>query len=242
MAGPNTPTDACIVCCNPKQKANLLKKNYLIGCAEGRFGTACAQSHRDSNFVEMSRTAVTVVAQRERRDPAQERAVSSACRRPGLTARGASRVAPSPAVRLLRPWQQRGAEFRTDASAPPMTGLTLKGMCWLDTSPRRCHNSVPAVGHSHTGFSRKLAAAREPAVVSIRETPNILSAIDQQVCRQSPPCLLPGGGDRFHQIFSSVRPTRTVSPKLGNQQSFRRTHSALSGATGVDPSTGAAVH
>ncbi len=187
----------------------------------------------------MSRAAVSLVAQCARRDRAEDRKQSSVGRRRGITRQG---VALFPAARLLRAWQRRGAEIRTDASVPKMTGLTLNGMRWLDFSPRRCHRFFRGQGHIHRVFSRKLAAAREPAVGSTLVTPNILSAIDQQVCRRVLPCLLPGGGESFRQNFTSLRSTRTVSPKLGNQQSFRRSHSALPGATGVDPSTGAAVH
>ncbi len=181
-----------------------------------------------------------LLAQRDCRCPAGERQPPSGYRWPRVNTRRQSRVNLSPAARLQEAWQRRGAKIRTVASAPKMTGLSLNGMRWLDTSPRRCQKSLS--GQAYRSLTGKLAAAREPAVVSIQLTPNILSAIDQQVCRLFPPYLLPGSGEPFRQSLTSLRSMRTVSPELGNQQSFRRTHSALPGATGVDPSTGAAVH
>jgi len=120
-------------------------------------------------------------------------------------------------------------------------------------SARRCHRSRVT---RHIGLSKStgtLAAAQDPSVISIRYLPNILSGFRWQNRRQVSPSLVLGSGEPRWQNswpphraagnnLASLRPTRTLPPLVGDQPSFRRTHRALPGATGVDSKTGAAIH
>ncbi len=169
------------------------------------------------------------------------------------TGRGHSRLRFSMAPRFLRVWQRRGAEIRTDASAPEMTGLPLNGMCWLDSPVRRCHSSQVAHHSNPAKSTGILAAAQEPSVITIPSSPKILSAFRRKNRRQDSPGLILGGGGPCWRTSwprnraagnnqASLCLTRTLPPRLGNQLLFRRTHTALTGAIGVDSKTGAAIH
>ena len=190
-----------------------------------------------------------VAAQRDSRSPAEQSETS------GMSTRQEkpSRIRCSPVPRLARAWQRRGAGIRTGSSAPAETGLTLNGMCWLNSLPRRCqslrevHRSNP---RKSTGI---LAAAREPSVVSILPSPKNLSAFYRQRRRQNSPSPILGGGEPCRRNgypllratprqSTSLRSMRTSSPRLGNQPMFARTHTALAGTIGVDSKTGAAIH
>ncbi len=154
---------------------------------------------------------------------------------------------------VLRVWQRREVEIRTDASAPLKTGLPLTGMCWLDSPRRRCRHSFE-VCHNNSGKPTGiLAAAQEPSGISVCYSSNILSAFRWQNRRQVSPGLILGGGDPCwlnpwppHRAAenkrTSLRSTRILPPPEGNQPSLRRTHTALPGAAGVDSKTGAAIH
>lgn len=155
------------------------------------------------------------------------------------------RVEHFPAARLLRLRQWRPAGNRTVAAAPLMTGLTLTGMRRLVSLRRRCHNSLRYRPNQFSEFTGNFAAARELSVVSNRNMPNILSAIQVYNPRLVPPYLILGSSKPCNPSAAktlSLRSDRTMPPQLGNQLSFGRTHSALPGTTGVGSKTGAAIH
>jgi len=196
---------------------------------------------------------VTFIAKRDGRGSAALREFLRASTRQRDAGRGHSRPELSTAPRLQRVWQRRGAEIRTDASAPAMTGLPLTGMRWLDSLRRRCHSYRVKRNSNLAKATGTLAAAQEPSVISIRYLPNILSGFHWQSRRQVSPGLILGSGEPCWQNswpphraagnnLASLRPTRTLPPLVGNQPSFRRAHRALPGAAGVDSKTGAAIH
>ncbi len=176
----------------------------------------------------MGRAAVDGLAQHDSWDGADERKPSSAGAQQGGTTQRNSRVPLFPAARLLAAWQQLGAEVQTEAPVPVMTGLTLNGMCWLDSPPGRCHNFLEVRGSSHAQVAGILAAAWDLSVNSIRSTPKFLSAIHKQSRRQVPPCLVPSGGEPCWQVSwmirTRLRSTRTKLTQPSNQSLFRRTH------------------
>jgi hypothetical protein len=183
---------------------------------------------------------VTTVEERNARGSAEEPRLSlvSTSRE---NCQGHSRSGISSVPRPQQVWQRRSAEVRTDPSRPETTGLPLTGMCWFNSQPRRCHSSLQALFCNLTESTGNLAAAQEPSVISFLDSPKILSAFHRQSRRQDTPDLILSGGEPcWHR--TSLRPMRTSSPRLDNQPSFRRTHTALPGATGVDSKTGAAIH
>ena len=110
----------------------------------------------------------------------------------------------------------------------------------------QCQGSFQGFGEEHLQVTGTHAAAREPSVGLFRFTPKILSAIHKNNRRRIPPNLISGSGrprSRNSQAVRwSLRSARTIPPRLECQSLFRRTHSALAGAAGVDSKTGAAIH
>ncbi len=200
----------------------------------------------------MDQKAVTPVPKRHGQGSAEDRPLWSVTSWQRDTGLGHFWTTFSPAPRFLQVRQRRGAEIRTDASAPLMTGLPLTGMCWLDSPARRCHGFFEARHRNHAKSTGILAVAQEPSVISIPYSPNILSAFRWQSRRQVLPSLILGDGEPCWQDSwphraagnnrTSLRSTRTLPPLVGNQPSFRRTHRTLPGAAGVDSKTGAAIH
>jgi hypothetical protein len=194
----------------------------------------------------MGRAAVDGLAQHESWDGAGERKPSSASAQQSGSTRRNSWVPPSPAARLLAAWQRLGAEIQTEAPAPLRTGLTQKGMCWLDSPPGRCHNFLEVRGSNQAQVTGALAAAWDLSVSSIRSTPKFLSAIHKQSRRQVPPGLILSGGEPCwwdsRVTRTKLRSTRTKLLQLSNHSLFGRTHAALPRATEVDSNAGAAIH
>lgn len=176
------------------------------------------------------------VAQHKRWGVAGEPRPSSHCTRQTGTTSGDCHTVPYRIAPLRQFARRRGESFRMDSSLGSTTSLMHR----LE-SPCRCHVLDLRVWE-HTRVTVAFAAAQELSVRTIRFTPKILSAIQKQDCRGVPPRMILGSGDPCFEFGARLRPTRTIPPQLGNQLTFRRTHAALSGATGVDSKTGAAIH
>lgn len=190
------------------------------------FGTDCALGLGGQGSKEMGRAAVRRVPQRDGWGQTDERGQSGTGTRRGGTNWTRKDTPPPAARRLLQAWRRRGAGIRTDSTAPASTGQPLNGTHRVGSLSRRCHQ-----------VTRKIAAARELPVGSIRCQPRILSAIRKLDHRAIPPCLIPSSGEprelNFEFVSYANRP-----PQPGNRHSFRRTHTALPGATGVDTKEG----
>ena len=184
------------------------------------------------------------VAKSDNRARANQRGQSSAGLEKGSTTPEQFRVTPSPVARLFPVWQRHRAVIRTDHSAPEMAGQPLNGMHRLDPAPGRCHNFFPVRASVFAWVCTVLAAARELSARPTRTKPRISSVLYEDDRRKILPSpILSGGGTTWPgscATQASLCPTRTP-PLLGNHHSFRRTHTTLPGATGVDSSTGAAV-
>lgn len=150
----------------------------------------------------------------------------------GATPSTARREVPLASARLLPVWQRRVTNLRAELPAPRETGR--KGR--LDLCDRRCRRSRSEPRPAQRGGGS--VAAQGPSMVPTLVTPMNLSAIKPNH-RENQPCL-PLGGDRSFE-FSGLRSVRTVPPHLVHQMGSGGTQLTLSGASGVDTKSGAAI-
>ncbi len=125
------------------------------------------------------------------------------------------------------PWQRFISILRTDTSAPPTTGRQDR----RENPVGRCHLDC--------FVEYEIAAVRctsQYASLTERSTPK------PNVVHPQPPALLPNGG-RFlmGKDFLSLRPTHKTSWSAQGLGKVRGARMTLSGAVGVDKTTGAAI-